>query len=173
MNKANLYSAQAIYGVLSSLDGMCNKYTRRDDLRYQMASLGKDAIKNELLKNVSTVAAYHLMRGTKAGLELGDRFSAHMDFDQRAVVLCNNITRHGVKKGYELLEDPDLLFSACFCFAKYRSPGMKERMDDIAKTNNGVMYIHNDLDTYYARYGDRPKAIVGEPFRDNIGMGRK
>ena len=31
----------------------------------------------------------------------------------------------------------------------------KEVLDNIAKTDNAAMYINNELDTYYARYGRR------------------
>lgn len=122
-----------------------------------MASLGSDSIKNELLKNIVNVASFHISKNTRAGMQLGDQFSSTMNYDQIAVVLFNNITRHGVEKGYELLNDANILFSVCNSFADYRREGKKETLDYIGKTNSAAMYIHNELDTYYARYGDKPK----------------
>ena len=63
--------------------------------------------------------------------------------------------REGVEKGYEMLNDPNILFSACQSFADYRRPGKQESMDYIASNNKAAIYLNNELDVYYARNGDR------------------
>lgn len=153
------YSAQSLYKVLESPDGICNDYTRQGNLRYDMAGLGKDSIKNELLKNIVNVAVYQRLNDTRAGNELGGVIRPGMSSDQIAVVVMNAMVNDGVEKGYEMLNDPNVLFSACQSFAQYRRPGLDHIMDNIAVTNQAAMYMNNELDTYYARYGDRPMGI--------------
>ena len=154
------YSALSLYNVLNSQDGMCNNYTRQGNLRYDMAELGKDSIKNELLKNIINVAIYQRINDTRAGNELGDVLRPGMNGDQIAVVLMNSMVNSGVEKGYEMLENPDVLFSACHSFAHYRREGLKEIMDNISVTNPLALYMNNELDTYYAKYGDRPRGVT-------------
>lgn len=154
------YSAISLYNVLNSPDGMCNHYTRQGNLRYDMAALGKDSIKNELLKNVVNVAVYQRLNDTRAGNELGDLIRPGMSSDQVAVVLMNAMVNNGVEKGYEMLDDPNVLLSACQSFAQYRREGLKEVMDNISVTNQAAIYMNNELDIYYARYGDRPKGVT-------------
>lgn len=153
------YSAQSLYKVLESPDGMCNDYTRNGNLRYDMAGLGKDSIKNELLKNIVNVAVYQRLMDTRAGNELGSVIRPGMSSDQIAVVVMNAMVNEGVEKGYEMLNDPNILFSACQSFAYYRREGIKQTMDNIAATNQAAAYMNNELDTYYARYGERPKGV--------------
>lgn len=180
--KAAVYSAQSLYKVLSSENGMCNDYTRQGNLRYDMASLGKDAIKNELLKNVVNVATYQVTNDTRAGNELGTVIRPGMSSDQIAVIVFNAMSREGVEKGYEMLNDPNVLFSACQSFAYYRgSISRINSMDNIAETNNVAMYMNNELDTYYARYGDRPMGVdttgldsfYSDGYGGYAGFGRK
>ena len=149
------YSANALQKVMYASDGMCNDYTRQGNLRYEMASIGADGIKNELLKNIVNVAIYHREKDTRASNELGDRFRPGMSDDQKAVIIFNNLVNYGVEKGYEILNDSEILNSACRIFAYYRREGKKEVLDNIAQTNNVAMYVNNELDTYYARYGKR------------------
>lgn len=153
------YSAQSLYKVLESPDGMCSDYTRNGNLRFEMAGLGKDGIKNELLNNMVNVAVYQRLNDTRAGNELGSEIRPGMTSDQIAVVVMNAMVNEGVEKGYEMLNDPNVLFSACESFAYYRREGIKQTMDYVASTNQAAMYMHNELDTYYARYGDRPKGV--------------
>lgn len=158
--KAAEYSGGALYKVVTSQDGMCSDYTRRNNLRYEMAALGKDAIKNELLKNVVNVATYQVVNDTRAGNELGTLIRPGMTNEQISVVIFNVISREGVEKGYEMLNDPNVLFSACQTFAFYQgSISRKNAMDNIAVTNPGAIHLNNELDIYYARYGDRPQNI--------------
>lgn len=37
--------------------------------------------------------------------------------------------------------------------------GNDHTMDYIARTNQAAIYMNNELDVYYARYGDRPKGV--------------
>lgn len=159
--KSAAYSAQALYKVINAPDGMCNDYTRKNNLRFEMASLGKDAIKNELLKNVVNVATYQVINDTRAGNELGTIIRPEMTNEQIAVVLFNAMVREGVEKGYEMLNDPNILYSACESFAFYQgSIKRKNTMDNISETNPAAIEMNNELDIYYARYGDR-KAPLG------------
>ncbi len=147
------YSAGALQKVMYASDGMCNDYTRQGNLRYDMAAVGTDGIKNELLKNIVNVATYNRENDTRASNELGCVFREGMSDDQRAVVIFNNLVNHGIESGYTLLNDPEILNSACRTFAYYRREGKKEILDNIARTNNVAIYVNNELDTYYARYG--------------------
>lgn len=151
------YSALALYKVLKAPYGMCSDYTRKDNLRYDMANLGGDSIKTELLKNIVNVAIYHKMHDTVFGNLIGEGISSNMSSEQVAVVMFNNMTIHGAQKGYELLNDPNILLNACRVFADHRREGKKEILDNIAVTNSAAVYVNNEIDTYYARYGDMPK----------------
>jgi len=156
--KSAAYSAQALYKVINSPDGMCNDYTRKNNLRYEMAALGKDAIKNELLKNIVNVATYQVVHDTRAGNELGTMIRPGMTSEQISVIVFNAMSREGVEKGYEMLNDPNILFSACQTFAYYQgSISRKNAMSNIAQTNPAAIQLNNELDLHYARYGDRPK----------------
>ena len=158
--KAAEYSGLALYKVINSPDGMCNDYTRKNNLRYDMAALGKDAIKNELLKNIVNVATYQVVNDTRAGNELGTVIRPGMTNEQISVILLNAMSREGVEKGHEMLNDPNILFSACQTFAFYQgSISRKNTMSNIAVTNPAAIQLNNELDTYYARYGDRPKGV--------------
>lgn len=152
------YSATAIRKVLYASDGMCNDYTRNGNLRYDMASIGGDAIKKELLKNIVNVAVYQRMNDTRAGNELGCNIRSGMTDDGVAVVIFNNMVEHGPERGYEMLSEPGVLSCACWSFAYYRREGKKEVLDNIAKTNNSAMYVNNELDIYYARYVESSKS---------------
>ena len=154
------YSSQVLFKVLSDPEGtLCNGYTRQGNLRQDMANLTHDSIKNELLKNVVNVAVYQRLNDTRAGNELGVLIRPGMTSDQISVVLMNAMVNGGVEKGYEMLNDPNILFSACQSFSEYRKPGMKEQMDNIARGNNIAIHMNNELDTYYARYKDRPNGV--------------
>lgn len=158
--KSAEYSGLALYKVINSPDGMCNDYTRQNNLRYEMAALGKDAIKNELLKNMVNVATYQIINDTRAGNELSSKIRPNMNNEQISVVLLNAMSREGVEKGYEMLNDPNILFSACQTFAFYQgSITRKNVMNNIATTNRAAITLNNELDLYYARYGDKSKNI--------------
>ena len=96
---------------------------------------------------------------TRAGNELGSVIRPGMSSDQIAVVVMNAMVNDGVEKGYEMLNNPNVLFSACQSFAEYRKPGNNHTMDYIARTNQAAIYMNNELDVYYARYGDIPKGV--------------
>ena len=151
------YSARALYKTLNAPYGMCSDYTRKDNLRYDMANLGEDRMKTELLKNIVNVATYHKMNDTTFGNQIGEVVLPNMASDQVAVIIFNNIVEHGAEKGYELLNNPNVLLNACRVFADHRREGKKETFDHIATTSGAAMYINNEIDTYYARYGDRQK----------------
>ena len=153
------YSSQALCKVLNSENGMCSDYTRTDNLRYDMANLGKDSIKTELLKNVVNVATFHKMNDTIFGNHIGTVITDGMSSDQVAVVLFNDIAENGVESGYNKLSDSMALESVCKVFSRYRTGNMKQTLDNISKTNSAAMYVNNEIDTYYARYGDRPKGV--------------
>ena len=51
-NGAHEFSAMAL---ISTMNGPSRFYTRQNNLRYEMAAIGADGIKNELLKNVVNV----------------------------------------------------------------------------------------------------------------------
>lgn len=158
--KSAEYSGLALYKVINSPDGMCNDYTRQNNLRYEMAALGKDAIKNELLKNMVNVATYQIINDTRAGNELSSKIRPNMNNEQISVVLLNAMSREGVEKGYEMLNDPNILFSACQTFAFYQGNiTRKNVMNNIATTNRAAITLNNELDLYYARYGDKSKNI--------------
>ena len=158
--KSAEYSGLALYKVINSPDGMCNDYTRQNNLRYEMAALGKDAIKNELLKNMVNVATYQIINDTRAGNELSSKIRPNMNNEQISVVLLNAMSREGVEKGYEMLNDPNILFSTCQTFAFYQgSITRKNVMNNIATTNRAAITLNNELDLYYARYGDKSKNI--------------
>lgn len=158
--KSAAYSAQALYKVINSPDGLCNDYTRKNNLRYDMAALGKDAIKNELLKNIVNVATYQMVYDTRAGNELGTIVRPGMTSEQIAVVVFNQMSREGVGKGYEMLNDPNVLFSACQTFAYYQgSISRRNAMNNIGQTNPGAIQLNDELDLHYARYGDAPKGV--------------
>lgn len=169
--KSAAYSAQALYKVINSPDGMCNDYTRKNNLRYEMAALGKDAIKNELLKNIVNVATYQVVHDTRAGNELGTMIRPKMTNEQIAVVVFNAMSREGVEKGYEMLNDQNILFSACQSFAFYQgSISRKNAMSNIAQTNPVAIQMNNELDLHYARYGNRPAPLgVDTTKLDNYG----
>ena len=154
-NMAINYSANAIIKTMYSADGMCNDYTRQGNLRFDMAGIGVDGIKNELLKNVVNVATYHRKNDTRASNTLGDKYQSTMTDDQTSVMLFNDMVNNGVEGAYRQLENPEVLGSVARSFAYYRREGKKEVLDNIAKTDNAAMYINNELDTYYARYGRR------------------
>lgn len=156
------YSGSALMNVLYSSDGMCTDYTRKDNLRYDMAALGGDAIKNELLKNIVNVATYQILNHTRAGLALGQEVKPGMYEELLAVTVFNAMSHEGVEQGYQLLSDPNVLSSACNLFAGYRREGKKEVLDSLAQTNQAAVYLNNELDIYYARYGDRPKERRGD-----------
>lgn len=154
------YSSQVLFKNLCDPEGTpCLGYTRNGNLRSDMANLTHDAMKNEMLKNIVNVAVYQRINDTRAGNELGGVIRPGMSSEQVAVVLMNVMVAEGVEKGYEMLNDPNVLFSVCNSFGEYRKPGMREQMDNIARTNNVAIHMNNELDTYYARYGDRPKGV--------------
>jgi hypothetical protein len=162
-NDALAYSANALYQTVMAPNGMCNNYTRKDNLRFDMAALGKDAIKNELLKNIVNVATYQIVYDTRAGNELGTMIRAGMTGEQIAVIICNAMSRDGVEKGYEMLKDPSILSSACNTFAYYKgNEKRKETMYNIGTTNPAAIQMNEELDVYYARYGDRPNQLSGD-----------
>jgi len=155
------YSAQCLYNVINKPDSYA-MYTRTDNLRKDMASLTPDAIKNELLKNVVNVATYHRAKNdySIAGREMGVEFRFGLPSDHNAVILLNIMEQEGIEAAYEKLNDPTILLSACDTFAKYR--GEMTRKKDIiavAENNPGVQYLHNELDAYYTKWGDRPKGV--------------
>lgn len=147
------YSGNAIIKTLYSPNGMCSDYTRQDNLRFDMAGIGADGIKNELLKNVVNVAVYHKMNDDRASNVLGDVYSSTFTDDQTAVMVFNSMVNNGVESGYKQLENPEVLGSVARVFAHYRREGKKETLDNIATTNNAAIYLNNELDTYYAKYG--------------------
>lgn len=157
------YSATALQKVLYASDGMCKDYTRQDNLRSDMAQLGGDAIKNELLKNIVNVGTYQILNDTGAANVRGDVVREGLSDDAVSVIVLRHIMDYGVEKGYEMLSDPLTLACACRNFAYYRREGKKEVLDNIAKTNEGAMYINNKLDAYYAKYGDSPKSNADNP----------
>lgn len=173
--KAVNYSGRMLYNVLTTPDGRCSAYTRVDNLRNDMASLGKDAIKNELLKNIVNVATHHISSNTIPGREIGDSFRDNMNCDQVAVVIFNNISQYGVEKGYELLNDPKTLFNACVSFAYYRSPEKRDLMDRVGQINNGAIYLQHELDVYYTRHGDKQDIndMAGFSYLEEAGFGNK
>ena len=151
------YSAGALQNIMDQdkRQEWLRAYTRQGNLRYDLSAIDIDGIKNELLKNVVNVAVYHREKDTRASNQIGDQFRPDMSDDQRTVVLFNNIVNHGVEKGYDLLNDPEILNSACRTFVYYRREGKKEVLDNIAENNNVAVYVNNELDTYYTRYGKR------------------
>ena len=59
-----------------------------------------------------------------------------------------------------MLNDPNILFSARQTFAFYQgSITRKNLMNNIATTNRAAITLNNELDLYYARYGDKSKNI--------------
>lgn len=146
------YSAKALISVISSSNGMSKAYTREENLRFDMASIGPDGIKNELLKNVVNVARYNIVEGTLAGKELSDRFRDNMTDNQRAVVLYNYITRNNISDAFKLLDNPLFLSSVCRTFALYRSDKEKKAiLDYIARTDTEACITNESLDVYYTR----------------------
>lgn len=160
-NDAIAYSGSALMNVLYSSTGLCADYTRRDNLRQNVASLGKDAIRSELLKNVVSVAAYNIMNRTWSGRHLGQEAKPGMYDEQIAVAIFNGMAENGVEKGYQMLSDPNTLASVCRTFVKYRRQGKKEALDNLAQTNQAVVYLHDQLDGWYAKYGDKPNETRG------------
>lgn len=162
-NDALSYSANALYKTVMSPNGMCNNYTRQDNLRFDMAALGKDAIKHELLKNIVNVASYQIVCDSRAGNEFGTVKRDGMTSDQLAVVIYNSMNKDGVAKGYEMLNDPSVLSSVCHSFAYYRgNEKRKEAINNIGTTNPAAIQMNEELDVYYARYGDRPNQLSGD-----------
>lgn len=155
------YSGSALMNVLYSSTGMCADYTRKDNLRQNVASLGKDAIRSELLKNVVNVAVYNIVNRTWSGRHLGQEAKPGMYDEQIAVAIFNGMAENGVEKGYQMLSDPNTLASVCRTFAKYRREGKKEELDNLAQTNKAVVYLHDQLDGWYAKYGDKPNETRG------------
>lgn len=169
---AAMYSAQALYNVLNAPNGMCANYTRQGNLRYDLAGLGKDSIKNELLKNIINVSMYQRVNDTRAGNELGTTIRPGMNSDQIAVVVMNAMVNQGVEKGYEMLQNPDILLSACQSFAYYQGSVKRiNELEHIANVNKVAIYMNNELDTHYARYGDR--SVNNNGYDANNGFARK
>lgn len=148
------FSGKALMKVLYASDGMCKDYTREGNLRYDMAQLGGDAIKYELLKNIVNVAIYHKINNTKIGNIDKKEWKEDMSDDEIAMMVFNNIVDDGIDKGYSILNNGKVLESCCRTFANYRREGKKEVLDNIASNNNLALEINHELDLYYARYGN-------------------
>ncbi len=151
------YSASSLMKVMYSNDGICNNYTRKDNLRYDVSAIGTDGIKNELLKNVVNVTIFHKMNDTEEGKCKLKSCNKDFSDDKNAVIIFNNMVTYGLDKAYTMLSDSDILYSMCRLFSNYRREGKKEILDNIASTNNVAMYLNNELDSYYAKYGKNPK----------------
>ena len=181
-----LYSSQILDMVSKSSDQsdkIYTAYTRSGNLRYDMQTLTSDAIKNELLKNMVNVASWHRIKGTMVSKQIGDQINTQsMSDDQISVVMLNNLERYGAEKGYELLNDPNILASACRTFAWYRRSyemtevvgyinngsnlepvynknAHREELDVISQSYPLAVDINHDLDVYYARYENSPKGV--------------
>jgi len=153
------YSGKILFNVLIKTPGVYKSYTRQGNLRQDIINLSDDSIKTELLKNIVNVATYHRIKDTRAGNRISDVFDNTLTDDEIAVVLLNNLVNHGVERGYEILNNPMILASVCKTFAKFRRPDIKEMLDNISKTDKSAMYVNNEIDIYYARYGERPKGV--------------
>lgn len=177
-------------------------YTRQGNLRGEISALSADSIKNELLKNAVNVASWHKLRDSRAANRISAGFTANMTDDEIAVVLSNIVEQYGVQTGYEVLNDPQILSSACRTFASYRRSKdftqirgyanngdgrltpvygenpIRNQLDVISKTDERAVRLNNELDVHYARYGARPQGMdasnLGSYGYDaNSGYGRR
>lgn len=180
-----VYAGEMLKGVIQSSntnDRIYTAYTRSGNLRYDMQALTKDIMKTELLKNIVNVASWHRINDTLAANQMGDKIFPNMSDDQISVVVFNSLERYGAEKGYELLDDPAILESACRTFAWYRRTydmtekkgyindgtnlvpqygenNVRSQLDTISKNHNTAIRINDDIDVYYARFCDRPKGV--------------
>ena len=149
------YSSDVLFKVLNSVPGVYSAYTRQENLRQEMMNLSFDSIKTELLKNIVNVAVYNRINDTRAGNRIGNLLVGTLTDDEIAVILFNNLVDNGVEKGFEILNNPNILESACRTFAYYKSSDKKMELDNIAATNNAASYVNDEIDVYYARFCDR------------------
>ncbi len=144
------YSSNSIIKVLYSSNGLCNNYTREDNLRYDLANLGDIAIKCELLKNIVNVALFQ--QNNVEITKVNEEFNKENDIVTNAIIVFNIMIKEGIVKGYKLLENNDILKWATMLFVKYRREGQKEILDKIANSNNVALQMNNEIDKYYQMY---------------------
>lgn len=150
------YSAVRLTKVLEGEPDAYKTYTRQNGLRENFSAMGKDAIKNELLKNVVNLACYEIAakKGTQT---LSLDCNTARTTEEMAVVLYNNISNIGVERAYELLENPNVMKSVCTAYADWRRPEKRTAVDWARDNVPVASYLNNELDTYYAKWGDRNK----------------
>lgn len=151
------YSADVLFKFLKFTPGIYAEYTTKDNLRQSMMKLSIDSIKTELLKNIVNVAAYNRIANTRAGKRIGNIFSGDLNDDEIAVILFNNLMDYGIEKAFELLNESVILASVCRSFAYYKSNERREALNSISKDDSIAIYFNNEIDVYYARFGNDQK----------------
>lgn len=148
---ANCYTAKCLRNTILAEDGICDDYPVRGsvNLREEMAAIGKNGLINELLKNIVNVVTYLRMKGTDFAENKESTFKKNMNEDEMTVILFNNIDYFGPQKVYTLLENTDILYSACLAFAKYRTKEYKDKLDYVSKVNPEADYLNGILQKYY------------------------
>lgn len=148
---ASCYTADCLKNTILSEDGICTDYPvkYKENLRKKMSEIGKNGLINELLKNVVNVSRYLRIKGTPLAENKESSFKKEMNTDEIVVVLFNNLDYFGPEKACSLLENPDILYSACIAFAKYRSGEFKEKMEYVSTADPEAKYLNGKLQEYY------------------------
>ncbi len=136
-------------------------YTRTNNLRYDMASLGKDAIKSELLKNIIKLSLYGQGENTYFSKYIDDSIDPRATNEANATIIFNRINKEGIQEGFEMLNDPNTLQIACELYSRYRQPQYRQILDKVGQEHPLGRYLINEADTYYAKWGDRQSTYDG------------
>lgn len=170
-------------------------YTREGNLRDDMQNLSKEAIKNELLKNVVNVTSWHRLKDTRVGKILGNEITQGMTDDEISAVLCNIMEQQGVQAAYDLLNDSMILSSVCRSFSWYRKgrdysqrkgyinegngkltpfygeSDVRNVLDTISTSYNTAIKLNDELDAYYAKNAGKINNYDGYEYQSE-GYGR-
>jgi len=154
---AILYSGILLMQSMFSMEGELPYYTRTNNLRRNMASIGKENMKKELLKNAINVGIYLRKEGINYS---STSFFPGMKRETMALAVLNNVVQGGPEKGYELLDDLQVIIGLCNLFADYRREGKKEVIDEIANKNVLARSLNEEIDIYHSLYSRKRKMFV-------------
>lgn len=154
---AILYSGLLLMQSMFSMEGELPYYTRTNNLRRNMASIGKENMKKELLKNAINVGIYLRKEGINYS---STSFFYEMNRKTMALAVLNNVVKYGPERGYELLDDLQVIIGLCNLFADYRREGKKEVIDEIANRNVLARCLNDEIDIYHSLYSGKRKMFV-------------
>ncbi len=143
------YAGKILMAAIANVGEPFDYYTSKGNLRDDMASLSLDAIKTELLKNITAVALIdNDGRSYYAG---NSSIDPEKSIENNARSIFNAMINGGIQAGYDMLDDPKALKIACQLYAVYRQPKYKDKLDEITSKNSFTSYNIDGIDRYYEK----------------------